>query len=177
DDRVLESLRRRLGSLSEERGDAVTLICMGAGNPLPAPIGATPAMALAALDGLPPPSGVADVLAAARLLADRARPARLDVVVISDLQRLSWADVGASLGATFAKAFEQGGGSLRIEPAGAGGRAPLNVGVQSLAALDPLPRAGEPLAFSAELRNWSESEPAQVDVHFELDGVRADTQH
>jgi hypothetical protein len=76
DDRVLESLRRRLGALSEERGDAVTLICMGAGNPLPAPIGATPAMALAALDGLPPPSGVADVLAAARLLADRVRPAR-----------------------------------------------------------------------------------------------------
>src|SRR4029450_12689626 len=29
DDRVLESLRRRLGALSEERGDAVTLICMG----------------------------------------------------------------------------------------------------------------------------------------------------
>ncbi|HEX5009993.1 MAG TPA: BatA domain-containing protein [Planctomycetota bacterium] len=180
DDRVLESLRRRLGALSEERGDAVTLICMGAGNPLPAPIGATPAMALAALDGLPPPSGVADVLAAARLLADRVRPARpgrLDVVVLSDLQRLSWADVGPSLGATFAKAFEQGGGTLRIEPAGAGGRAPLNVGVQSLAALDPLPRAGEPLAFSAELRNWSETEPAQVDVHFEVDGVRADTQH
>jgi Aerotolerance regulator N-terminal len=180
DDRVLESLRRRLGSLSEERGDAVTIICMGSGNPLPAPIGATPAMALAALDGLPPPSGVADVLAAARLLADRVRPARpgrLDVVVLSDLQRVSWADVGSSLGAAFVRTFEQGGGSLRIEPATSESRPPLNVGVQAVAALDPLPRAGEPLSFAAELRNWSESEPASVDARFEVDGVRADTQH
>ncbi len=179
DDRVLEALRRRIGSLSEERGDAVTLVCMGSGNPLPAPIGATPSMALAALDGLPPPSGVADVLAAARLLSDRVRPARpgrLDVVVLTDLQRVSWAEVGPSLGAAFVRAFEQGGGSLRIEPVTSGEREPFNVGVQSLAALEPLPRAGEPLAFSAVLRNWSESQPGQVEARFELDGVRVDSQ-
>ncbi len=179
DDRVLETLRRRLGALSDERGDAVTLICMGAGDPLPAPIGATPSMALSALDGLPPPSGVADLLAAARLLSDRVRPARpgrLDVVILSDLQRLSWADVGSALGASFARTFEQGGGTLRVEPVGGDGRSPLNVGVQSLAVLEPLPRAGEPLVFSAVVRNWSETEPAEVEARFEVDGLRVDTQ-
>jgi len=179
-DRVVESLRRRIGALSEERGDAVTLICMGSSEMLPAPIGATPSMALAALDGLPPPSGVADVLAAARLVADRVRPARpgrLDVVILSDLQRLSWADVGSALGAAFAATFAEGGGTLRIEPVDVDGREPANVGVQSLAALEPLPRAGEPLVFSSVIRNWSETEPAAVEARWLLDGVRVDTQH
>jgi hypothetical protein len=179
DDRMLESLRRRLSALSEERGDAVTLVCLGAGNPLPAPIGATPSMALAALDGLPPPAGVADLLAGARLLAERVRPARpgrLDVVIVSDLQALSWGQAGESLRALLARVFDEGGGSLRIEPVGADGRAPANVGVQSLVADDPLPRAGEPLAFTASVRNWSETQPAMVEARFEVDGVRVDTQ-
>jgi hypothetical protein len=39
------------------------------------------------------------------------RPGRLDVVVLTDLQRLSWLAAGDSLGALFAGVFEQGGGT------------------------------------------------------------------
>lgn len=179
DDRVREALRRRLAALDEARGDAVTLVCLGAGDPLPAPIGATPSMALAALEALPPPAGVADLVAGARLVADRVRPARpgrLDVTIVSDLQASSWAEAGPALREAFGRVFDQGGGSLRIEPVGADGPAPANVGVVSLACEEALPRAGEPLAFTAVLRNWSETQAVPVEARFEIDGTRVDTQ-
>ncbi|HTE07022.1 MAG TPA: BatA domain-containing protein, partial [Planctomycetota bacterium] len=180
DDRVLESLRRRLGKLSDARGDAVTLLSMGSGPALLAPIGAPPSVALAALDNpLPPPGGVADLVAAARLLKDRVRPerpGRLDVLVLTDLQRLTWLGAGQALGGLFAGVFEQGGGTLRIVPAVAEEQQPVNLGVQSLVTESPLMRAREPITFTATVHNWSQTSRATVEGSFLLDGVQVDRQ-
>ncbi len=173
DDRVLAALRRRLGRLSDERGDAVTLIAMGSGPTLLAPIGATPSVALAALNAaLPAPGGVADVVAAARLLRDRVRPARpgwLEVVVFTDLQRLTWADAGPPLSDLLGAVFADGGGTLRIVPAVEGGDALSNLGVQTLSADDPLLLAREPLAFTATVRNWSDTARTGLEGRFFVD--------
>lgn len=180
DDRVMEALRRRIARLSDERGDAVTLIMMGSGSQLPAPIGATPSMALAALDGgLPPPAGVADLVAAARLLSERVRPmrsGRLEVVIISDLQALSWASAGGGLGMLFGETLEQGGGTLRL--IGTSGEWPstANAGVISLDAERSLVLTGEPVTFTAIVRNWSETSPVVTTGDFLLDGVRVGRQ-
>lgn len=180
DDRTLGALRRRIGQLSDERGDAVTLIFLGAGPELPAAIGSTPSMALAALDRqLPPPRGVADLVSAARLLKDRVRavrPGRLDVLLFSDLQRLSWADAGGALGPLLASTFEQGGGSLRVIDAGAGLPAPANLGVLDLASAQPLLPVKEPLAFTAVVRNWSDASRPAVEARFFLDDVQRTVQ-
>jgi hypothetical protein len=176
DDRVLSAVRRRIGRLSEERGDAVTLITMGSGPQLPAPIGATPSMALAALDlRLPAPGGVADLVGAARLLAERVRPVRpgrLEIVIVSDLQALSWSTAGGGLGALFAATLEEGGGTLRLM--GTSGELPAaaNAGVISLDAQSPLLLTGEPVTFTAVVRNWSEHAPIVTEGDFLLDGVR-----
>ena len=176
DDRTLGTLRRRIGQLSDERGDAVTLIFLGGGPELPAPIGATPSMALATLEKqLPPPRGVADLVAAARLIKDRVRPqrpGRLDVLVFSDLQRLSWTDAGGAVGPLLASAFEQGGGSLRVIDAAAGLPEASNTGVLELASAQPLLPAKEPLAFTAVVRNWSDAARAGVECRFFLDDVQ-----
>ncbi|MHC5212045.1 MAG: BatA domain-containing protein [Planctomycetota bacterium] len=180
DDRVLATLRRRLAALSDERGDGVTLITMGSGPSLPAAIGATPSMALAALErDLPPPGGVADLVAAARLLRDRVRPARpgrLDVVLYTDMQRLSWAASGASLGSLFAEVFEDGGGSLRIVPVARDLAAPANFGVLSLEAQEPLLLSGEPMTFTAVVRNWSEAPRNGLELRFHVDDVQRSVQ-
>jgi hypothetical protein len=176
DDRVLATLRRRLAALSDERGDAVTLITLGSGPSLPAAIGATPSMVLAALErDLPPPGGVADLVAAARLVRDRVRPARpgrLDVVLYTDMQRLSWAAAGDSLGPLFAAAFENGGGSLRIVPVARDLPAPTNLGLLALEAQEPLLLAGEPLTFTAVVRNWSDAPRPGVELRFHVDDVQ-----
>jgi len=176
DDRVMAAVRRRIGQLSEERGDAVTLITMGSGSQLPVPIGATPSMALSALDArLPPPAGVADLIGAARLLAERVRPVRpgrLDVVIVSDLQALSWASAGGGLGALFADSLEDGGGTLRLVGSSGDLPAAANAGVISLDAEAPLLLTGEPVTFTAVIRNWSENTPFVTEGDFLLDGVR-----
>jgi hypothetical protein len=176
DDRVLGTLRRRIGKLSDERGDAVTLITLGSGPSLPAAIGATPSMVVAALErDLPPPGGVADLVAAARLVRDRVRPARpgrLDVVLYTDMQRLSWAAAGASLGPLFAAVFEQGGGSLRVVPVARDLPAPVNFGVLALDSQQPLLLAGEPLTFTAVVRNWSEAPRNGLELRFHVDDVQ-----
>ncbi len=180
DDRVLASVRRRVGALSAERGDAVTIVALGSGPALLAPIGATPAMALAALDGpLPPPGGVADLVAAARLLKERVRPARpgrLEVVLYSDLTALSWRESGEGLTALFGAAFADGGGSLRVVPAAADLPAPANAGVVDLSAERALLFTGEALAFTATVRNWSTSARPGLSVRFLLDGVQQSVQ-
>jgi len=173
DDRVLEGLRRRLGRLSDERGDAVSLVFLGGGATLAAPIGAPPATVLTALQSaLPPPAGVADLLAGARLIEERirpVRPGRLDIIVISDLQRLSWATAAPSFAAVLRRVLE-GGGSVRIEPQLAEDGAD-NTGVVSLLPDEALTLAGEPLSFSAEVRNWSRTRPVATEARFLLDGV------
>jgi hypothetical protein len=180
DDRVLAALRRRIGRLSDERGDGVTLVTMGSGPSLPAAIGATPSMALAALDReLPPPGGVADLVAAARLLRDRVRPARpgrLDVVLYTDMQRLSWAAAGNSLGALFAAVFEAGGGSLRIVPVARDLPAAANFGVLELECQQPLLLTAEPLSFTAVVRNWSDVPRNALELRFHLDDVQRSVQ-
>ena len=181
DERTLATLRRRIGQLSDERGDAVTLIFAGGGPELPAAIGATPSMALAALERqLPPPRGVADLVAAARLVKDRVRPlrpGRLDVLLFSDLQRLSWTDAGGAVGPLLAAAFEQGGGTLRVVDAAAGLAAPANTGVLELASGQALLPAQEPLAFTAVVRNWSDAARTGVECRFYLDDVQRAVQH
>jgi len=180
DERVLDDLRRRLGKLSDARGDAVTLLAMGSGPALLAPIGAPPSVALAALDApLAPPSGVADLVAVARVVKDRVRPARpgrLDIVILTDLQRVTWLAAGDALGALFADVFEQGGGTLRVVPAVSEEQQVVNLGVQSLSTESPLLRAGEPVTFTAAVHNWSSSARATVEGSFLLDGVQVDRQ-
>jgi len=176
DDRALATLRRRIGQLSDERGDAVTLVFLGSGPELPAAIGATPSMALAALERqLPPPRGVADLVSAARLVKDRVRPVRpgrLDVLLFSDLQRLSWTDAGGAVGPLLASAFEQGGGSLRVVDVAAGLPAAVNTGVMDLASAQPLLPAREPLVFTAVVRNWSDAPRPGLECRFFLDDVQ-----
>jgi hypothetical protein len=180
DDRVLSALRRRLARLSDERGDAVTLITMGSGPALPAAIGATPTMALAVLDrDLPPPGGVADLVGATRLLRDRVRPARpgrLDVVLFTDKQRSGWVEAGSSLGQLFTEVFEDGGGTLRIVPAAADLPPAVNFGVVTLEASEPLLLVGEPLTFTAVVRNWSDTARNGLEVRFHLDDVQRSVQ-
>ncbi|HZM00141.1 MAG TPA: hypothetical protein VFD43_07820, partial [Planctomycetota bacterium] len=175
-ERTLATLRRRIGQLSDERGDAVTLIFLGGGPELPAAIGATPSMALAALERqLPPPRGVADLVTAARLVKDRVRPVRpgrLDVLVFSDLQRLTWAEAGGAVGPLLAAAFEQGGGSLRVIDVAAGLPAAANAGVLDLASAQPLLAAKEPLTFTAVVRNWADAPRAGLEGRFFLDDVQ-----
>jgi hypothetical protein len=179
DDRVLESVRRRLRRLSDERGDAVTLVGMGSGPRLLAPIGSSPSQALAALErDFGEPGGVADPVAAVRYVAEvvrAARPGRLDVEVFSDLQRVSWGTIGPSLGAMFATILERGGGRLRVVPVGDhGGRGepgpPVNLGVLSLSADEPLVLAGEPSGYTAVVRNHGDAPRHGVAGSFLLDG-------
>ena len=177
DDRVLEAVRRRLRQLSDERGDAVTLVTMGSGPRLAAPIGSSPSQALAALERDPqPPGGVADPVAAVRYVAEvvrAARPGRLDVEVFSDLQRVSWGSIGPSLGAMFATILERGGGRLRIVPVGAEGGAggdPVNLGVLSLSADEPLVLAGEPAGYTVVVQNHGDVSRNGVGGAFLLDG-------
>lgn len=169
--RSLELVRRQIASLSDERGDAVTLITPGAAALLPAPIGATPSQALAALDaGLPSPGGSADMLAAVRLIADRVRPIRqgaLDVVVFTDLQELSWRE---DLGTAFAALFDAGGGSLRVVDLASDLSDSANLGVTSLAVDEPMVLAGQPFTVSAVVANHGAQVRPGVTGTFLLDG-------
>lgn len=171
-DRAVELVRRRLGRLSDERGDAVTILTPGATELLAAPLGAPPTVALAALDdGLPAPGGVADLVAALRVIGDRVRPAttgRLDVEILTDLQEVS---VSAALGPVFAEIQEQGETTLKIvDLLGAGSPVASNLGVESLAADRGLLLAGETTSFSAVIRNHGDDVRRAVRGHFELDG-------
>ncbi|MGQ0551742.1 MAG: BatA domain-containing protein [Planctomycetota bacterium] len=174
DDRALSSLRRRLDRLSDDRGDAVSLVFLGGATALPAPIGAPPSMAVAALEGeLPAPAGVADFVAAARFVRDRvraARPGRLDILILSDLQRLSWTMAPGALGSLFGETFATGGGSLRLLPTVGTDLGTANLGVLALEAQEPLLLSGEPVSFAAVVRNWSENAAASVEGVFLLDG-------
>lgn len=169
--RILERLRRQVEALSDERGDAVTLLTPGAGPLLPAPIGATPGQVLAVLDaGLPPVGGVADLLSAARLLAERVRPLRtgyLDVTIYSDLQDLSW---GEGLGPLLAEVLDDGGGSLRVVDAAADAGSGANLGVLALSADERLLLAGRPFGVSAIVANHGDLARAGVSGSFLLDG-------
>jgi hypothetical protein len=173
DDQVLDSVRRRLRRLSDDRGDAVSIVFMGRRTTLPAPIGAPPSVALEALEGeLSPVGGVADIVAAARFVKERVRPARpgrLDVEIFTDLQAITWGDVGSSVGDLLAPVLERGGGRLRIVPVGDAAE-PVNLGVVSLTADDPLTLVGEPLGFTAVLENHSNLPRNGVLVSFFLDG-------
>lgn len=171
DDRMVELARRVVGRLSTERGDAVTLITPGAAELLPAPIGATPAVAQAAIDrGLPEPGGVADLVEAVRLLRDRVRPlrqGRLEVELLTDLQELSWRE---DLGPLFQEVFDQGGGSLSVVDVAADLREPANLGVDRLAAADPLQLAGRAFTVEARVVNHGPVERHGVVGEVFLDG-------
>ncbi len=160
DDRVGEMIRRRVQKLSDERGDAVTLITPGGGDMLPAPIGAQPGRVLEVLDqGLPAPSGVADMVGAARVLRDRVRPVRagrLEVEIYTDMQELSWAGGMESLGGLLQEVFDLGGGSLRVVPVVDETRDVRNLGVEQLLSEDPLLLARDPVTFTAVVRNYDE---------------------
>ncbi len=175
DDRVLERVRAQIAGLAGERGDTVTLITPGGGDLLPAPIGASPEAALGILDaGLPPPGGVADMVAAVRLVEDRVRAVhrgRLDIEVFTDLQESSW---GENLGPLFAAVFEDGGGSLRIVDVVGEAGAMGNVGVESLEAEEPLLIRGDVVTFTAVLRNHGEVAVRDGEATFRLDGPGPD---
>ncbi len=179
DDRVLEAVRARLRGLSDERGDAVTLITPGGGAVLPTPIGAQPSRVLEAIEsGLPAPSGVADMVSAARVLRDRVRPVRqgrLDVEIYTDMQQLAWSDETASLGATFSEVFDLGGGSLRIVPVNDGLRSPPNLGVVALELDDPLVLTEDSVPVTATVRNHSDQARVGVSGSFYQDGQKRKT--
>lgn len=179
DDRVLEVIRSRLRALSDERGDAVTLITPGGGATLPTPIGAQPSRVLDAIEsGLGEPSGVADMVAAARVLRDRVRPVRqgrLDVEVYTDMQRLAWSDETSSLGDIFAQTFDLGGGSLRIVPVNEGLDAVPNLGVVALELDDPLVLTQDSVPVTATVRNHSDAPRVGVTGSFYQDGTKRDT--
>lgn len=179
DDRVLEVVRARLRALSDERGDAVTLITPGGGSVLPTPIGALPSRVLDAIEsGLPAPSGVADMVAAARVLRDRVRPVRqgrLDVEVYTDMQQLAWSDETASLGGIFAEVFDLGGGSLRVVPVNEGLADAPNLGVVGLELDDPLVLTQQSVAVTATIRNHSDAPRIGVTGSFSQDGQKRRT--
>ena len=170
DDRVLERVRAQVGRLSTDRGDTVTLITPGGGELLPGPLGASPAAVMDVLDaGLPPPSGTADLVAAARLIKDRVRPlhrGRLEIEIHSDLQERSW---GERLGPLLAEVLEDGGGSLRIVDVVGGGPTPANLGVESLEAQDALLVEGEVVSFVATVRNHGDVAVRGLTGTFALD--------
>jgi len=170
-ERTLDLVRRRISDLSDEQGDAVTLIVPGSADILPAPIGATPGVALAALDrGLPPSEGVADLVEAVRLLRDRVRPVRsgpLDIELYSDLQELSWRE---HIGQMFREVLDDGGGSLRIIDIAANTQQTSNLGVESLSVAESLVLTSRPITLMAVVRNHSESTRLGVSGSFSLDG-------
>ncbi len=169
-ERALEVVRRRIATLSDEKGDGVTLIMPGSSDLLPAPIGATPSVAAAALDrGLPSSEGVADLVEAARLVRDRVRPVRpgaLDIEVYSDLQALSW---GEPLGPLFQEVFDEGGGSLRVIDLAADQLRTSNLGVQSLGVVEPLVLSSRPITVEAVVANHSDIALQGVQGSFSLD--------
>jgi hypothetical protein len=154
DDRVLSRIRARVARMTAGRGDTVTLITPGSGDLLPGPIGTSPAALLAVLDaGLEPPGGVADMVAAARLVKERVRSihrGRLEIEVFTDLQEASW---GQNLGPLFAEILEDGGGSLRIVDVAADLSDRGNLGVENLASEGDLLLAGQSATFTAVIRN------------------------
>jgi len=176
DDRMLDDARRRLGRLSDERGDAVTLVTLGAGLALPAPIGASPTMALAALErALPDPAGVADLVALARLLEQRVfaeRTGRVDLEIYTDLQDLTWREQGPAFARIVGPLLEEGGGTLRLVDVGADLPPPRNLSVTGLAAEDRVLLAGETLAFTATVGNPSPQARSGVSGSFLLDGKK-----
>jgi hypothetical protein len=170
-ERALDQVRRRISGLSDEQGDAVTLIIPGSADHLPAPIGATPSVALAALDrGLPPSEGVADLVQAVRLVRDRVRPVRpgqLDIELYTDLQELSWRE---HVGQLFREIFDDGGGSLRIIDLAADIQKTNNLGVESVSVAESLVLASRPITVLAVVRNHSGSTRLGVVGSFSLDG-------
>ena len=170
-ERTLELVRRRIATLSDEKGDGVTLIMPGSSDLLPAPIGATPSVAAAALDrGLPSSEGVADLVEAARLVRDRVRPVRpgaLDIEVYSDLQALSWSE---PLGPLFQEILDDGGGTLRIIDLAADQLRSSNLGVRSLNVVEPLVLTSRPITVEAVLSNHSDIAVQGVQGSFSLDG-------
>jgi hypothetical protein len=169
--RLLELARAELSGLSDERGDAVTLVTPGGATLLPAAIGATPGQALATLDaGLPGPGGVADLLGAVRLVRDRVRPLRpghLDMVVLSDLQEVSWRE---DMGPLFQEIMDNGGGSLRVVDVAADAGNTANLGVVSLETDERLVLVGKPATFAAVVANHGDSVRPAVSGSFLLDG-------
>ncbi len=176
DDRVLDAARARIRRLSDERGDGVTVVIMGSATTLAAPIGSPPSVALQALEeDLPPPGGVADVVAAVRFVAERVRPlrpGRIDLEVFTDMQTLTWGSLSASFGELLATILDRGNGRMRLVPFGDDEalRTPVNLGVESLSADQPLALAGEPLGFTAVIRNHGASARMAVEGGFYLDG-------
>lgn len=170
--RQADLVRHQVAALSDERGDAITLVTPGSGTLLPAPIGATPSQAMAVLDnGLPEPGGVADMLAAARLVRDRVRPLRtggIDLVVFTDLQENAWQE---DVGPVFAEVLDNGGGSLRVIDVAAGAPQTANIGVVSLSADERVLLAGHPVSFSAVVANHGDSARTGVSGAFQLDGA------
>jgi hypothetical protein len=170
-ERTLELVRRRLSDLSDEQGDGVTLIVPGSRTLLPAPIGATPSVAAAALDrGLPASIGMADLVGAARLVRDRVRPVRpgaLDIEVYTDMQALSW---GEQLGPLFQEVLDNGGGSLRIIDVAADQGPTSNLGVKSLDVVEPLVLSSRPITVEAVVANHSDVAVQGVIGSFSLDG-------
>lgn len=171
-DRLLELVRREVSKLSDERGDAITLLTPGTSDLLPAPIGASPSQVLEVIDaGLPALGGVADLVDALRVVLERVRPAvtgRLEVVILSDMQELSWVD---AVGPVLARLAEQGELRVSVVDATSDAREPTNLGVESLRADDALLLAGEPLVFTAVVRNHGDVLRRGVTGTFELDGT------
>lgn len=171
DDRTLELVRREVGGLSDERGDAVTLLTPGTSDILPAPLGASPTQVLEVLDaGLPPPAGVADLVDALRVVKDRIRPrttGRLELVIFSDLQELSWVD---GLSPVLQELVALGDTKISVVDTAGDAREPRNLGVDDLRADDTLLLAGEPLVFTAVVRNHGDTPRRAVAGTFELDG-------
>jgi len=169
--RMSELARAEVAALSDERGDAVTLVTPGAGTLLPAPIGATPSQALAAIDaGLPGPGGVADLLAAVRLVRDRVRPLRsgqLELVLLTDLQELSWRE---DLGPLIKDIMDHGGASLRVVDVAADVGPNSNLGVVELSTDERLVLAGKPATFAALVANHGDMVRPGVSGTFSLDG-------
>ncbi len=175
DDRVLERVRTQVAQMANDRGDTVTLITPGGGVFLPAPIGASPGAVLEILDaGLSEPHGVADMVAAVRLVKERVRSlvrGRLDIEVYTDLQEAGWSQ---SLGPLFSEVLDDGGGSLRIVDV-VGEVASLdNVGVESLAAYEPLLVQGDVVSFNGMLRNHGDVAVRGLTASFELTSPGSD---
>ena len=170
--RTIELVRRQVQRLSDEQGDAVTLVTPGAGDLLPSPIGASPSQVLSVLDvGLPDPGGTADLVEAVRLVRDRVRPqrsGRLDMFVYTDRQELSWRE---DLGPLFQEIIDNGGGTLRVIDVAADAGPTTNLGVASLTAQDRVVLAGRPTTYAAVVMNHGDTILPTVSGSFLLDGV------
>ena len=170
DDRVLERVRTQISRLAGDRGDTVTLITPGGGDLLPGPIGASPMAALDVLDaGLAPPGGVADMVAAVRLVKERVRAmhrGRLDIEIYTDLQQSSWDE---NLGSLFTEILEDGGGALRIVDVVGDMQDLGNLGVEELSQDGELLVVGNTVAFTATIRNHGDVAVRGVTGTFLLD--------